>query len=321
MLVLPTIGIGMALVAAISAATLWRAARAEARAEASHPPHGRMIAVDGTRIHAEVMGSGPDVVLIHGSSGNTRDMSFALAPLLADRYRVILFDRPGLGYSDPLPKGHEGISEQADLLVGAAQRLGADRPIVVGQSYGGAVALAWAVHHPEALSALVPVSAASHPWEVPLDLFYRITSSRLGARLAVPLLTAWVPQSKIETTLREVFAPQPVPKGYGDHFGPRLTLRRSSLRANARQRANLLAEIEALAPLYDQIAVPTEIIHGTADITVDPGLHSRALADRIKTAEITWLDGIGHMPQHVAAPEVAAAIDRAAARAGLRKPL
>ena len=307
-----------ALAAVVYAVTLWRAARHEARAEASHPPRGRLLEVDGVTVHAEVMGAGPDLVLIHGASGNSRDMTFAFAPLLADRYRVIAFDRPGLGYTDRLNATGASIAEQAALLVRAARRLGAERPVVMGQSYGGAVALAWAVHHPGALAALVPVSAASHPWNTPLDPFYRVTASRLGSALVVPALTAYVPDARVSAALREVFAPQPVPEGYAAHFGPGLTLRRKSLRANAAQRASLLDEIRELAPLYPRIAVPTEIVHGTADSTVDPGLHSEALARRIPGARLTRLQGIGHMPQHVAAPEVAAAIDRAARRTGLR---
>lgn len=302
--------------------TLWRAARHEARAEASHPPQGRLLDVGGVTLHAEIMGDGPDVVLIHGASGNSRDMTFALAPLLAERYRVIVFDRPGLGYSDPPagPGADKGVSiaQQADILVRAARQLGAERPIVMGQSYGGAVALAWAVHHPQALSALVPVAAASHPWDTPLDPFYRVTSSRLGRALVVPALTAYVPDRHVQNALTEVFAPQPVPPGYAAHFGPGLSLRRKSLRANAAQRASLLAEIRALAPHYPQIAVPTEIVHGTADTTVDPALHAQALAQRVPGAQLTWLEGVGHMPQHVAAGDVVAAIDRAALRAGLR---
>lgn len=306
------------LAAGFWALTLWRAARHEARAQASHPPQGQFVTVEGLRIHAEVMGSGPDLVMIHGSNGNTRDLSFVLAPILADHFRVILLDRPGLGYSDPAPAGAEDIAGQAQLLMRAAVQLGAERPIVLGHSYGGAVALAWAVHHPDRLAALVPVAAASNPWTTPLDLLYRITSTRLGAAVAVPLITAYVPDSYVARALDDVFAPQPAPAGYDAHFGPGLSLRRGSLRANARHRASLLEEIKALHPRYRDIAVPTEIVHGTEDETVNFDLHSRTLSRQIPGAVLTALPGIGHMPQHVAAETVAEAVLRAATRAGLR---
>lgn len=298
--------------------TLWRAARNEAAAEIAYPAMGQFLQVDGHRIHAEVMGDGPDVVLIHGSNGNTRDMTYALAPALADRYRVIVFDRPGLGYSDPInPKG-ASISEQAAILQQAALALGADKPIVVGHSYGGAVALSWAVNHPDHIAALVTLAGASNPWDSELEFFYKLTSNPVGAAIALPLIAAWVPEPLVEDTFTDVFAPQPMPHDYGAHFGPGLSLRRSSLRSNALQRANLLDEIKDMAPHYSEISVPTEIVHGTADSVVGIDIHSGELAEQIPNAELTRLDGVGHMPQQVSVAEVSAAIDRAATRAGLR---
>ncbi|MCV2890019.1 alpha/beta fold hydrolase [Ruegeria aquimaris] len=300
------------------ALTLWRAARHEDRAEASHPRRGQFIEVDGTRIHAEVLGEGPDLVLIHGSNGSTRDMTYALAPALAHHFRVILFDRPGLGYSDALPHDAAGIDHQAAVLARAAQALGSDRPMVLGHSYGGAVALAWAVNHPDALSALIPVSAASNPWTTPLDLLYRVTSNPFGAAIAVPMITAYVPDWYVTRSLEDVFAPQAEPDDYANHFGPGLSLRRGSLRANAWHRAILLDEIRGLHLRYGEIAVPTEIVHGTADDTVNFELHAVNLSNQIKGANLTALDGIGHMPHHVAVDAVVAAVLRAAQRAGLR---
>jgi pimeloyl-ACP methyl ester carboxylesterase len=309
----------LGLVVALGAGvTLWCAARHEARATASHPPEGRLLTVDGTKVHVVVMGSGPDLVLIHGASGNTRDMTFSLAPILAERYRVIVFDRPGLGYTDRLPEKPATIRDQARLLVQAAAQLEATKPIVLGHSYGGAVALAWAVDHPQALSALVPLSSPSHPWDTPLDTFYRVTSSGLGSLVVVPLLTAFVPDGRIESALAGIFAPQSAPDGYGQFVGAGLTLRRKSLRANAAQRASLLQEITALQPRYGQITVPTEIVHGEADTTVGLSIHAEKLVREIDGAVLTRLPGIGHMPQHVAQSDVIAAIDRAAVRAGLR---
>ncbi len=308
----------LTLMVALWAFAIWRAARSEARAEAAFPPEGQIVEVDGIAVHAVVMGEGPDVVLLHGSSGNTRDMTFALAPILAENYRVIVFDRPGLGFSDSFNPNGETITEQAEILQKAAAQIGADKPIVAGQSYGGSVSLAWAVTRPDNISALVLIAPAAVPWETPLDGFNQIASTSVGNVAALPLVTAFVPEWFVEKTLDQVFAPQTTPDGYADHFGPGLTMRRASMHANAKQRANLLEEIRALRPRYGEIDVPTEIVHGTADDTVGLEWHSHRLLDEIPGAELIELPGIGHMPQVVAAPEVAAAIDRAAQRAGLR---
>lgn len=315
----PDISLYIVIALAIfSAVVSFRATRHEERAEAEYPPHGQIIDMGGVNVHAVVMGQGPDLVLIHGASGNARDLTFSLAPRLAERYRVIVFDRPGLGYTDRLNTTGATLTQQADLLARAAAELGAKQPIVMGQSYGGAVALAWAVHNPGNISAMVGVAAPSLPWDTPLDMFYRITSSRLGSALVVPLITAFVPDSRIDQTLSSIFAPQAVPEGYADYVGVGLTLRRKSLRANADQRANILGEITALEPHYDRLTLPIELVHGTADTTVGNAIHSAPLSQRVDSAHLTVLDGVGHMPQHVAQEAVVAAIDRAAMRAGLR---
>lgn len=298
--------------------TSWRSAQRESRAEASFPPEGQIVEVDGIAVHAVVKGEGPDVVLIHGSSGNTRDMTFALAPILAANYRVIVFDRPGLGYSESFNPDGETIVEQAEILQQAAEQLGAHAPIVAGQSYGGSVSLAWAVTRPENISALVLIAPAAIPWETPLDAFNTLGATTAGNALVLPLVSAYVPDWFVTKALDQVFAPQTAPEGYADHFGPGLTMRRASMHANAKQRANLLEEVTELQPRYGEISVPTEIVHGTADTTVGLEWHSDRLIEQIPGAELIELEGIGHMPQVVAAPEVAAAIDRAAERAGLR---
>lgn len=295
-----------------------RARRHEARAEAQFPPTGQILDIDGHRVHAVVMGDGPDLVLLHGSGGNLNDFTFELAPVLARDYRLILLDRPGHGYTDRINATGATLSQQADLLRKAAQALGADKPIVAGHSYGGSVALAWAVNHPDDIAAVVPLAAPSHPWTTGLPAFYRLTSNTLIGPLVIPLLTAFVSDTTAERKIAAVFAPDTMPDGYHDHFGAALTLRRASLRANGLQRANLLADITALAPHYGKISVPTEILHGDADATVGFAIHAEPLVRDIPGAMLTPLPGTGHMPQHAAPDAVIAAIHRAATRARLR---
>lgn len=296
-----------------------RAAERAARAEAKYPPTGQFVTVDGGRVHADVAGDGPDVVLIHGANGNTRDWGFDVMPRLSGRYRLIAMDRPGMGYSDRVTTGFvDTPAQQATRLQRAAAALGADRPILVGHSYGGAVALAWALEHPDALSGLVLLGAASNPWKGGLGWLYAVTSTEPGGRTVVPLIAAYATCGFAQRVLDRIFAPQRPPPGYDAHVGIGLVLRPDTLRNNARQVNGLKPHIEAMVPHYPGITVPTEIVHGTADKVVGLSIHSEPLATQIPGAVLTRLPGIGHMPHHVAPDAVDAAIDRAASRAGLR---
>lgn len=294
----------------IAALTHWRASAREATANADFPPEGQFITIEGRRIHYVMRGSGPDLVLIHGASGSLRDFTFGLVDRLARDYRVIAFDRPGLGHSDPIPD--TSLAAQARVLKAAATALGAPRPIVLGQSYGGAVALAWALSGGP--RALVLVSAPSLPWPGKLDQWYRATASLPGQMILVPLASAFVPQSYVTNAVNAVFAPDPVPSGYDAWLGTDLTLRRASLATNAAQVNGLRDELVAMEPRYPSLTLPIELIHGTEDTIVPLAIHSAPLAMRLPNARLTTIPGAGHMPHHAHADVVIAAIARAALR-------
>lgn len=298
----------------------------ERSAQEDHPPLGRFIDVDGTRVHVWVAGNGPDVVLLHGAGGNLRDFTFDLAGRLTDRYRVIAFDRPGLGYTERLPgygalgdtRG-ESPRQQAAFLQEAAAKLGVAQPIVVGHSFGSAVALAWGLNAPDDTAALVLLGGVSNPWPGELGGFYNVTGSAFGGAAAVPLITALAPQSRVERGVRSVFDPQTAPDGYVDYIGAGLTLRRDSLRANGQQVLTLRPHIVEMSQQYRQtLTMPVEILHGEADTTVPLDVHSIPLSKQLTNGTLTVLPGVGHMPHHARPDVTLTAIDRAAAKAGLR---
>ena len=299
-----------------------RATSRERAAEASHPPEGAFVSLpDGRRVHYVQRGRGPDVVLIHGASGSTRDFTFGFMDRLTDRYRVTAFDRPGLGFTDragaafggPFNTAAESPAEQAAMLAGAARALGIDRPVVLGHSYGGAVALAWGLDHDAA--ALVLVGAVSNPWPGGLGALYGINSSALGGAGVVPLITAFAPEDRADAVIASIFAPQAPPPGYADHIGVGISLRRETLRANARQVNSLRPHVVEMSARYGELSLPVEIVHGDADTIVPLAIHSEKLAAQVAGARLTVLEGVGHMPHHVAADDVEAAVDRAVARA------
>ena len=310
----------IAFVAALGiGAALSTSARIEARAARAlrdHPPEGQFVTVGTARVHVMVKGTGPDLILLHGASGSLRDFSFDLIDRLAPKYRVIAMDRPGLGYSDPLADGEASLAAQVAVLKAAADQLGARKPLLVGQSFGGTVAMAWALDHPAA--ALVTIGSPSLPWPGTLDLWYRLNERPLLRRLLVPLAAAWVPEGYVDRAVVGVFAPQPVPEGYLAHLGTDLTLRRDALDANVQQINSLRPQIVAMEPRLPTLTLPIEMVHGDADSIVPLHIHSAPLAERLPNAHLTVLEGVGHMPHHSHPEAVLAAIDRAAARAGLR---
>lgn len=290
--------------------TLWRTTAREAAAEAAYPPTGTFVTVAGKRLHYEMTGQGPDLVMIHGASGSLRDMTFALRDRLTDRYRVTVVDRPGLGHSDPIDD--PSLHAQARQIAAGLAQLGVNDPVVLGQSYGGSVALAWALEGGP--RALVLVGSPSLPWPGKLDPWYRLTSSFVGRSIAIPLASAFVPDAYVRSAIDSVFAPDPVPPGYDDWLGTPLTLRRSSLQANTSQINALRAELVAMEPRYPALTLPVELIHGTADTIVPLQIHSQPLSQLLPNVTLTVIDGAGHMPHHSHPGVVIAAIDRAALR-------
>jgi pimeloyl-ACP methyl ester carboxylesterase len=287
---------------------------------AAHPPIGRLIEVEGHYVHVHVAGRGPDIILLHGASANLRDFTFDLAPRLAREFRVIAFDRPGLGYSQSIDPRGESPEEQAALLDAAAAQLGVRRAIVLGHSYAGSVALAWAIHRPRRVAGIVTLSGVTMPWPGNLGPWYPIAASEIGGATLVPLVSTLAPQAAVDRALDFFFAPQQVPPGYGDYVGIDLALRPSAIRANARQIDILKPHVTAMAAYYPRLTIPAEIVHGTADRIVPPRIHAIPLAGTLPNARLSLMPDVGHMPHHVRTDEVIAIIRRAAQRAGLKAP-
>lgn len=302
------------LLAALAGVTWWRSLARAVAAEAEWPPLGQFVMVDGHRVHLLVRGSGPDLILIHGASGNLRDFTPGLVEALEAQFRVIAIDRPGLGHSDAIPGG-EHLAVQAAHLAAAARQVGVTDPIILGQSYGGAVALSWAVTQADpAPRALVLVASPSLPWPGTLDPWYRLTASGFGAAVVVPLASAFVPDAYVNASMTGIFAPEPVPENYGQQIGVGLTLRRETLRVNAAQVNALREEIVAQQASYPGLTLPVELIHGDADTVVPLTIHSQPLSGIIPDAALTIIPGGGHMPHQIHPGAVVAAVHRAQLR-------
>lgn len=296
----------------------------EAEITARHPPTGQFVQVDSRDVHVVVTGTGPDLVLIHGAGGSSRDFTVGLVNKLKDKYRVFAVDRPGFGWSERQSEMLEGALtveaespiQQARHLAEAVRQLGARRPIVLGHSYGAAVAMGWGLE--ESAAGLVIVSGATMPWPGEIDWTYRVLGSVTGGALLPRLITAAISRQYVSNTLESVFQPQDPPDNYLLNAGVMMATRTATLRANARQVKALRPHVVEMSSRYSEIHLPVEILHGTADKTVYPEIHAEPLAKLVPDAQLTLLEDIGHMPHHAVPDDIIAAIDRIATRAGLR---
>jgi pimeloyl-ACP methyl ester carboxylesterase len=295
---------------AATAAAALGAAPAGAR---DYPPIGEFVEVDGLRLHYVDQGSGPPVVLIHGASGNLRDMTFSLTGRLAQAgYRAVAFDRPGLGYSDRAPTRGWDPMVQARLLLQAARKLVMDPPVVVGHSWGGAVATAWALEAPDFCRGVLSIAGATYPWGTGVGTFYHAAASPILSGPTRGIASLLIDEDDPEGVLQRIFGPNPVPEGYAEYIGVPLALRDPQFRHNAQDLVHLDDLLQEQAPMYPGLEMPVEAIHGAADRTVDATIHSVALIDAVPNGNLTLLPGIGHMLHHVAEDAVVEAIARLA---------
>jgi pimeloyl-ACP methyl ester carboxylesterase len=124
---------------------------------------GRLVDVDGDRLHVVEEGDGSPPVLVSSGAGGAWFDWIPVTDRLRDRHRVVTFDRPGLGGSPPVRRV-AGLRDEADRLAALARRAGAP-VIVVAHSIAGFHAEAFARIHPELVRGMVLVDPSAEPDE------------------------------------------------------------------------------------------------------------------------------------------------------------
>jgi pimeloyl-ACP methyl ester carboxylesterase len=286
------------------------------RAQRANPPQGQFLDVDGVRLHYVEHGSGPALVLLHGNGTMIRDFELSgLIDAASATHRVIVFDRPGFGWSARPRTRIWAPVAQAHLLQQALVQLGVKSATVVGHSWGTLVALALALEHPQQVARLVLLSGYYYPTlrlDVPLfsppaipiigDVL-RYSVSPLVGRLIWPGL------------LRMLFGPQRVPARF-DAFPTWMALRPSQLRAGAAESAMMVPAAMTLQKRYRELSMPVTIVAGTGDRVASATHQSARLHRDLPGSELRLVPEMGHMIHHLALGEVMAAIDSTAATGG-----
>lgn len=282
-----------------------RVAHDHARAESL------FVEVDGANLHLVMKGKGRPVVLIHGNPGSCQDWSRLYAPI-SSRYRAIAFDRPGHGHSDRPNHRPITVEVQAEMLNAALTHVEVERPIVVGHSWGGSLALVYALQFPDAISGVVLLAPAAYESDDGVSFLSKLPGWPVIGDvlnfLFTPLLGPWL----VRTDIAKAFAPDPVPKKYLRHVLAEWT-RPKKVKWYSVDDALLNESLPKFADLYPDIKVPVVVVTGDADQIVPAEQNAERLYHALPNAHLNLLPKTGHQIPFTRPEAVLAAIDHVAA--------
>ncbi len=270
------------------------------------PTPSRFIAIEGMQVHVRDEGPRDDpspILLLHGTSASLHTWE-GWAQALRGKRRVISVDLPGFGLTGPFPDGDYRLAHYTRFLGELLDALGVRHAVIVGNSFGGQVAIEMALDQPDRVDKLILVDALAYPGDP--------ASIPIGFRIArMPVLNQAMqyvlPRRIVEDSIRDV---------YGDpsKVTPALVDRYFDMSVRAGNRASLPARFqylptEASAARIREVAEPTLILWGARDRLIPPE-HGEHLQRDIAGSRLVMFPGLGHVPQEEdPATTVAAAIE------------
>ena len=271
---------------------------AEMRAKYGAAPSQFVELGDGLTVHLRDEGpkDAPAIVLLHGSNADLHTWQPWVERLEQD-YRVIRFDQIGHGLSGPAPDGDYRTPAFVEVVDRVADRLGLDRFVLAGNSMGGAIAVGYAIDHPDRLAGLVLIDAGGAPKKGD-------ERGNIGFKLAATpginaVMQSVTPRSLIERSLDQSVANKAVVTDAAvDRYWELLRY--------PGNRAATMARFSAPRETFDpdvlaRIEVPTLILWGEEDALI--GLEGAQFFRRaIPGSKLVTYPGIGHLP-HEEAPD------------------
>ena len=290
-IVLSVVALVLVVLAALVAFTFFTARRIAK----GFPPEGQFIDVGGDRVHYVDRGQGPAIVLVHGLCGNLRNFAYLDLERLAKSHRVIAIDRPGSGRSARGVDSAANIYAQARVVAQCIEALGLDKPVLVGHSLGGAIALAVGLNHPHVVRRLALIAPLTHAESAPPGAFG-------GLVLPSPLvrrLVSWtlaIPLSILNSrkAVAAVFAPESMPKDFPFKGGGLLGLRPHVFYAASSDLVSAPQDLPDMERRYASIEVPVDVLYGRGDRILNVKRQGEALKQKLDRANLRVVEG-GHM--------------------------
>jgi pimeloyl-ACP methyl ester carboxylesterase len=245
--------------------------------------------VKGTRLRVRDTGakSAPVLILMHGL-GSSLETWEPWARLLSNNYRVVLFDFPGSGLSEPDSTGDYSDARSLNLIKALMQQMGIERAVLIGNSMGGRIAWKFAAAYPTLVSKLVLIS----PDGFASPGFEYGQSPKVPAILQ--LMRYFLPKPLLRANLVAAYAhPERLSDAQLDRYYELLLAPGNRGAMIARMHQTLLEEP---GPLLQRIEAPTLLLWGEADRMI-PQSNATDYLRALPNARLVLFPDLGHVPQ------------------------
>jgi pimeloyl-ACP methyl ester carboxylesterase len=254
------------------------------------------VSIHGHDMAYRMEGSGPALLLLHGIAGSSRTWRDVI-PRLTDRFTVIAPDLMGHGLSEK-PVGDYSLGSFASGIRDLLDVLGIDRATVVGQSFGGGVAMQLAYQHPELCNRLVLVDSGGLGREVSWMLRFMTLP---GSEYLMPVIFPRFVRDWGDTVFRVINGRGIRLSRITEMWSAYASLAESENRQAFARTIRAVIDpggqsVSAMDRLYLASPMPTLIIWGDRDDII-PLSHAHAAHDAIPGSQLVVIEGAGHFPQ------------------------
>ena len=255
------------------------------------PGESRYVTVDGIKTHYVVAGEGRPLLLIHGLGASVVTWRDNIGPLSRD-FQVCALDLPGHGDSDKPDFDYDPYNV-ARLVVQFTRSVDLDKPVVIGNSVGGALGLMLALRYPDLLSGLVLVGSAALGREV--STYVRLVSvpllgeflesSRVGGSKFMLYNVFHDPRFVTQELLGELYRSRDMP---GAKQAVVKVIRTTTGLTGVRKEYVLVDELK-------RVKVPLMVVWGAQD-QIFPVSHAYRASEAAPNARLKVFDQCGHWP-------------------------
>jgi len=276
--------------------------------ESEELPLGQFIEINNSKVRYSQIGTGNDVLFIHGMPGMI-EIFDPLKKYLQNDFRLTSYDRPGYGYSS-IKNNEFTLEYNAEIAIELINRLNLRNVTLVGYSYGGPIAIVAAIKNPELINNVVLIGTArlESGKKSELPAFVNImTNSILGKSLAL-LLKYTAGPKMVNGVLTQGYIPNE------DKFSKELLeeskkmwLQAKTLVTITKEIKNTPNDIQEFEKKLDTIETKVIIIHGEGDIINEKenAIHADM---KLPNSELILIENSGHFVHYVFPEKIASII-------------